>query len=262
MSESQKQQAILPLRYRIGALLALVTIASSLVGYWIYQGWQQAAAVQWVRSHGGRVVYDFELDGSEYARLKDGEPACPQWLRELVGKDYVSPVFVVSLENADVRDVSPLLRFTELRSLSLAGTQVDDAAPLRTLTKLRGLNLNGTNVAAATPLANLTELTNLDLSGTQVRDVSPLARLDKLTYLALADLGIDDVRPLANLSSLLILKLDGSQVTDLSPLVTNVDLMWLRVYGTPLSEEQIGAIRTALPNCQVDWSPALAARDG
>ncbi|MEM6303090.1 MAG: leucine-rich repeat domain-containing protein [Pseudomonadota bacterium] len=147
------------------------------------------------------------LNLKNFENLKTLPPAIRQ-LRDLQ---------VLTLNNTQVVDISPLKDLTALRSLYIYYTQVVDISPLKDLTALKGLSLNNTQVADISPLKNLTALQSLGLNNTQVADISPLKDLTALQRLDLDNTQVADISPLKNLTALQDLALDNTQVADLRP---------------------------------------------
>ncbi|HEY1602357.1 MAG TPA: hypothetical protein VGG64_22335 [Pirellulales bacterium] len=120
------------------------------------------------------------------------------------------------------------------------------------LTKLSGIGLHWTQIRDLSPLAKLTSLENITVDGGPVSNISPLAELTNLVGLDLNVSGVKDVSALAKLGNLTVLRLQTSGVTDLSPLVGLKKLRYLNVRQTPISDEQIELLKSALPDCEID----------
>ncbi|MGB0504881.1 MAG: TIR domain-containing protein [Pikeienuella sp.] len=109
---------------------------------------------------------------------------------------------VLSLNNTQVSNLSPLLGLSALEELRVNKTQTADLSPLSGLTALKRLDLDKTMVTDLSPLKGLTELTRLELDRTGVSDLSPLANLRKLERLGLSGAMVEDLRPIRGLVSL------------------------------------------------------------
>ena len=83
----------------------------------------------------------------------------------------------------------------------------------------------------------LEDLQWINLYNTQVSDLSPLAELKNLKWLTLNATPVEDISPLAQLGNLELLYLQYSQV----------------------SEEQVQAMRKALPNREIEHSIRVEA---
>jgi hypothetical protein len=105
-------------------MLVLTMAFGVWLGVKVRQARQQKAAVEWVVANGGRVAYDYELQGafsgiSVYASNR-------HMLSDLLGEDYLQNVICVSLQGKNIDDLSPLDGMPELKSLVLFGTNVSD----------------------------------------------------------------------------------------------------------------------------------------
>ena len=86
-------------QYSLRTLLIVMVLLCFLFawgGYKIRQAERQKEVVAWVREKGGWVIYDYEYD-AKGKWIPDAEPPCPDWLRNLIGIDYLYDVDKVSL---------------------------------------------------------------------------------------------------------------------------------------------------------------------
>ena len=102
-----------------------------------------------------------------------------------------------------------------------------------------------------TQVAKLYALTSLNLSGNSITDISALSTLGGLSALDLSRNNISDIRALAELTGLRTLYLDNNPITDFSPLYALENLSTLSIKGIAVSEEQLQALSSALPNCAI-----------
>ncbi|GAA3959639.1 NACHT domain-containing protein [Actinomadura viridis] len=159
----------------------------------------------------------------------------------------------------EVRDFSPLRRYTDLSTCTLYGsrhlTRLDTLPPLGGLTTLgleeAPLTCGLAELVAEAPrlerlfllacdwVRDLSPLAGLPLrhlilgqcSG--VEDLSPLSGLDELTLLNVSGTAVRDPAPLAGARGLTHLYMDECEITDLSPLARSPRLRWLSVHGLP-----------------------------
>ena len=174
-------------RFSLKTFVVLLTVFCVWLGLMVHRVNKQKEAVQWVKGHGGQVLYDFQSDHhiTLLDLADDTAPPVPDWLRELIGIDYFTDVVFVDLNDTKVEDIEPLRDLSQLQVLSLDRTQVMDFEPLRELTRLQTLSLGSTQVSDLEPLRKLTQLWWLTLNGTQVSDLSPLRELTQLLRLHL-----------------------------------------------------------------------------
>lgn len=103
-------------------------------------------------------------------------------------------------------------------------------------------------------LENLTELEELDLSGNRISNLSPFAvspARDTLRRLNLMNNRIADVSPLWDYHVLEDLNLSGNKIEGTEVLQQMSSLKRLDLSGNPLTQEQVDALRSKLPNCIV-----------
>ncbi len=114
-------------------------------------------------------------------------------------------------------DVSVIAKFTNLNELELGRAEnIKDVSFLSSFTQLKRLILPMSRVSSLEPLKNLTNLTELDISG-DFSDLTPLNDLTNLTYLA-ARGDFSDLTPLKDLTKLRTLTLSSDNLSDLSPI--------------------------------------------
>ncbi|WP_052848983.1 hypothetical protein [Streptomyces avicenniae] len=118
---------------------------------------------------------------------------------------------------APVRDLAPLARLGQLRSLELDHTRVTDLAPLAGLTRLSDLSVLDGPLSDLTPLAGL-RLGRLFVHRTRVGDLSPLAGMPTLGVLGLVGCPVLDLSVVTTLPALRFVNLRGTRVTDLGDL--------------------------------------------
>jgi len=119
---------------------------------------------------------------------------------------------------------------TNLTSLSLDQAQISDISPLSALTKLSSLSLNQNQISDISSLSGLTSLSGLYLNQNQISDISSLDGLTILQVLYLSENQISNISPLGGLTSLCELYISMNQISNISPLagmtVTQLDLGW------------------------------------
>jgi len=169
----------------------------------------------------------------------------------------------------------PLLKsYPALKSLSVSGSQRTDSGlwsvavgdfnvgQIAQIAKLEALDLGGTNLSdrGVAELARLKDLHTLDLRGTRVtgKGLAAIALLPQLRHLKLWQAkGIDDaaIPALLEMTSLVSLEVPETSLTaaGLMQLASHKSLKQLYVGGITLSEEQLAALRQAMPNCHVSW---------
>ena len=102
----------------------------------------------------------------------------------------------LELRGLDLRELSALEAFTELRSLDLSENEIGDLRPLMHLSRLEVLNLSRNEVADLRPLIGLPKLVSLNVSGNQITDTAAVGAIKSLKELDLSG------NPLADFSGL------------------------------------------------------------
>ena len=75
--------------------------------------------------------------------------------------------------------------------------------------------------------------------------------LTKCATLDLSNNSIADLTPLSSLTALRSLNLENNPIADVSPLLTMTGLKELYISGGSLPQEQVDALYSALPGCQI-----------
>ncbi len=140
----------------------------------------------------------------ESGQLQSWWRQMPEPWREVM-RDYVP---------ADSITNEVLARMTAQAELDLTGrADLADLTPLRRLTNLRALHLGGTGVRSLEPLRDLLELETLVCSQTAISDLEPLRPLVSLRTLRADQTQVATLTPLHELTRLELLSCDQTNVT-------------------------------------------------
>ena len=114
------------------------------------------------------------------------------------------------------------------------------------------LNLNGLGLGDEDiiPLKFMKNLERLLMSGNNISDITPLSGLTSLEILYLSENSVSDISPLSGLINLNTLNLENNNITDLTPLHGLSSLEYANLSGNSFDDEQIEALKTALPDCE------------
>ena len=168
----------------------------------------------------------------------------------LRGKDGVRaklPEGLRYLAIAGRRDNEELLvGLTDLRYLAFQGENLD--ASRLTSPGLVHLDLALKTLRHPERLADLDRLRELRLSVGDFRDVSSLLGCDSLESLSLDASPVEDLRPLAELKAL---RRVSAVLCPLNSLPEQVSWSHLDIQETPVSRDQLDALRASSPRCQV-----------
>jgi hypothetical protein len=244
-------------------MMAGITLLCIWLGVNSHRANRQRRAVEVIAKVGGEVYYDYQTD-QQYEVLEEAfsPPPGPNWLRNLIGIDYLANVVRVDLicdKVGNRKAIAASADLSNLRSLRIVGDGVDDVgmAQIGKLTTLRTLCLGGalTSITDAgwEPLEKLTELTDLQLDGATDAAMSHAKHLTGLTNLTLsgdANITNSGLNDIATLTELRGLTLNGDQITDsgLGRLKALRKLRVLEVWSRNTTEEGRANLENALPN--------------
>lgn len=172
-----------------------------------------------------------------------------------------------------------LARLSSLRILGLKSTGITDAdlEKLYNLKSLASLSLENNPDLTETGVSKLkkklpnckithSELTKkitlggkefsstaetVDASGLGISDISAASGFKSVRHLDLSGNVISSVSALSRLSTLETLDLSDNNISDASPLYSLKNLRLLHIEQNGLSEDQIAALKDALPNCTI-----------
>jgi internalin A len=184
------------------------------------------------------------------------------------------PDYEVDLDDEGLSDFSSIDNINGLTSLSMAFNKITACEELEACVNLTYLNLQNNQIKDIGALKSLTKLYCLNLSDNEIEDLNALSRLDSLQILILSNNSITNLKPLRELDGLTELRLDGNpelsdisviadkselrmlvlsntKITDLSPLMQLTKLEMLDVSGLTINEAQRGALKKALPDCDI-----------
>ena len=160
----------------------------------------------------------------------------------------------LELRGLDLRELSALEAFTELRSLDLSENEIGDLRPLMHLSRLEVLNLSRNEVADLRPLIGLPKLVSLNVSGNQITDTAAVGAIESLKELDLSGNPLADFSGLGKLRGLKTLNLSETGVKDatLAELSGLTGLQQLNLQGNSgLSDRAVSTLKTAISGCSV-----------
>jgi hypothetical protein len=211
--------------------LGLIVIVAVLLA-WIAKERRQS----WYEQ---QVALQLLIDGFDTAELRGPfdsyPPNEPQgWWRDAARRLLGERIFYVATRRNDkTSSIPPLLRLTNLQSLSLNPLQECDVASL----------------------CELQDLVSLNIVATGKGDLAPLPRLANLEYLNVFRAERVDLTPLARLTNLKELQIHTREGCDFASVAGLTNLKRLYIVGTPVTREQIDALQTALPHCKIEHDP-------
>ena len=151
---------------------------------------------------------------------------------------------------------------TAFSTLHLSGSKThstEEISLLRYCKKLRALDFGHNGCKDISWLSELPELRVMIIAINRVEDISVLAELHNLEYLEIFNNHITDISPLKGLTHLMDLNISYNNIEDLSPLYEMhwLKRLWLyraknRNGNNPVTDEEMAALRAALPDCEID----------
>lgn len=139
MSDTQNKPNRRRYQFNLRTLVIFVTLLALPLGWvgWvgskIAQARRERVAITWVINQGG-IIYAHELNKTS------------SW-NERIDRFLGLGATGISLDNTEVRDISPLTELYDLEWLAIYGTQVGDVSPLAELKNLEHLYLDSTRVS-------------------------------------------------------------------------------------------------------------------
>lgn len=175
------------LRFSLGSLLLVITLASVWLGWWRQRALQQQAAVAALTKHGGWCYYDYQIVNNQPD--PQATSPIPRWLLDQLGDDYFHPVVEVNFAYGTTRygrreGASPLEEalcslpdLPRLKRLLMSGDRLNDAGlqHVGKLPELKEIYLwDATNVtdAGMAHLRGLQQLEYVHCSNSQITDES------------------------------------------------------------------------------------------
>ncbi len=125
----------------------------------------------------------------------------------------------LDIKSNQIKDIEPLTGLTNLQHLAISHPS-SKINLITKFTQLKSLSIAGIPIKDITLFTKLTELETLILSNCQISEIDQIARLTQLQLLDLQDNQISDVRPLVNLLNLRHLYLSGNPIINREPLLT------------------------------------------
>lgn len=104
--------------------------------------------------------------------------------REIRQSD-IADVTSIQLENHNIKDITGLENFKNLKKLDMSGNVIEDIQPLASLQSLEYLDLSWNEIEDIGALKGLTNLKKLNVSGNAILEVSALSDLKNLEQLYL-----------------------------------------------------------------------------
>lgn len=189
-----------------------------------------------------RDIETIDLEGNAYneeGRVRFGSGYN---VRDLTGLENFSNLKNLNLSANPIEDLKPIENLTNLENLQLYyglmifsgidyNNEIKNVYVIGNLTNLYRLDITNCKLEDISFLANLNNLVSLDLQQNQISDISPLKNLTNLSYLSLGSNNISNIGDLSNLTNLNTLILQDNLITDISAIenLTNLNKLWLNI---------------------------------
>ena len=144
--------------------------------------------------------------------------------------------------------------YQKIKKLSVysVARPVKDITLVGELTNLEQLDFAGGDISDPAPLAKLAKLWHLQINECGLEDLSPLSGLDSLEELSASSNRISNLSSLKGLKKLRSVALNNNLIKDTSPLLGLKSLKWVNLKGNSISQEAIGNLKKALPDCKIE----------
>lgn len=191
------------------------------------------------------------LDSNWKEILKDkfkitGEPSLEQ-LHELTS------VSELVIEGALINDLSPVLLFSNLRSLHFFDAPLVDLGPISQMKLLTTLRLSQLPASNYFPISQLTNLIELNISNTGIEELTSISNLVNLKKLVVSGTNIKSLKGIEGLVNLVELDFASTDVRSLKPVEGILGLKKVTCFNTRLSPKAIETFTLSFPNCEVRY---------
>lgn len=165
------------------------------------------------------------------------------------------------------------LRYSARTDITAFSTRKGNEAPfwknrdfeiLKYFPNIKALDLGHNRVSDLSFLRQWPDLKILIMADNAITDLSVVGEMTQLEYLELFMNPFTDVSPLTSLTKLKDLNISWTAAADVSPLaqMTWLERLWLTNIKPKLPEGQVDALRTALPDTEINDTAWLATQGG
>jgi len=164
----------------------------------------------------------------------------PQLFKSI--KEVLSWEEVVIQPSDSINNLTPLSKFSKLKSVDFSDCLIDDVSPLRSLLSLTSINADGSLVSSLKDLQFLSALQKVSIDNTGIYDLAVSASWTNLQALSMEQSQIIDLSFLSELSTLTKLDLKENRASDYAVLSKLPNLISLDLSAT--SFQDIRSINT------------------
>lgn len=148
-------------------------------------------------------------------------------------------IVALDIGGCNLKDISFLEKYNNLRLLHLADNNIKDLSPLEGKAEIGNLYLNNNEIEDIGPLASLSSLKKLSASGNKISDLTPISGLSELKSIDFSFNLIEDISPLKELMNLKTAALLGNKITDVSPLKDFESFEYLDFRDNPVANPEV-----------------------
>ncbi|MGI9496770.1 MAG: leucine-rich repeat domain-containing protein [Mariniblastus sp.] len=245
----------------------------------------QRSTKKWAEDLGGSVVYHIERgEKNQFLSPEEMKAKPGGFMLNVVGIDYVSAIKEINLPEAEITDIEPLSKLSDLelvrilpnkittllplsksntlKRLEISDNPVSDLSPIALNKGLRIFQLNGTDVENIDCFSDFQELVKVDLMNTKIKDLTPIKDLSNIEKLQVTNAVLLNLLPLENLTNLKRLSLAGCSLADNEEFstalgsISNLKIESLDLSGTKLTDLSELSKLTKLETLKLDNSTA------
>lgn len=152
-----------------------------------------------------------------------------------------------------IRNLSPLMPFKRLHTLTVSNSRVSDLSPIKDLPKLRVLNMPNNPITEVPVITEFKTLEVLNLENTPVEDLKMIGKVYWLKRLNIAGTKVKKLKGIEGMKGLENLMINNTQVKSLKELEGLPNLKELTCYRTAISSKNINNFKFNNPQVEVDY---------
>jgi len=142
-------------------------------------------------------------------------------------------------ENKEISDLSPLDKFTKLKTLNISGTKINSLQEIRNLTLIESLIADQSLLNNLDPIKYCSKLKEISLGECPLQNIDVLQNFKKLEDLNLNKTKIKKIESIASLTNLKKLECNNNQIEDITPLKKLTRLSILDLSSNPFSQTDV-----------------------
>lgn len=177
----------------------------------------------------------------------DGEYTSEK-LQKLVDKDQIE-IF----NYPGIRNLSPLIPFKQLHTLTVSNSRVSDLSPIKNLPKLSILNMPNNPIVEVPVITEFKTLEVLNLENTPIEDLKMIGKVYWLKSLNIAGTKVKKLKGIEGMTGLENLMINNTEIKKLSEIENLPNLKELTCYRTAISSKTINNFKFDNPQVEVNY---------